>query len=657
MMTGEYFYKDIFFSWQEDTLTLGNRSFRRVIDFSGGLPKSRSLEFNGTQVAAANDKFDFVLAGFPPETTTRVFCNYTLKGHYTCNLQSPDGDGYVMNVEIFESLRELEITLSYIVYPELPVMAVEASVRSAVTPLMSWHPRQKAEHFHCSDNVHGTLNIVDSVRFNDFKVVKSVEFQLRTDYIDEPVVEHGYDGSELYGNILIARNSSGKEFFFLQEAPPSMERRGDEPGDFVVRDNGLWAGSLGSGITADDVQPGKLLKLNRLVCGMADDGDASMLIKRYWRTRQQHGGKFSSIITVNPWGCGCFPSLLSEDFLKEEIAAAGRVNADVYQIDDGYQHGGLADMCVHNRKLDKEYWQPRKDLLPEGFKPLLKTAAENNVALSLWFAASCNRNYCDWRESADILLEHFRNGGFTSFKLDAVLFNSYDGEENFGRLLKALHDESNGRISVNLDVTNGTRGGICKFTEYGLLFLENRYCCHSWVRHPYHPENTLDNLWNLAGYCRTQSLQIEIPDPGNINPECYKQKNMALPDEYSLEYWALIPFFASPLLWMTPSRLSEENSAVLAKLMLLHKKYRQYWRDALVKPVGSRPTGASISGFYADSGYLLVFREKNAPESCRLDLPEFSESEILYATTGVVLEKNGVIKFTKPASAALIKIA
>ena len=534
-------------------------------------------------------------------------------------------------------------------------MALQAKIVSEVTPMLFYHPRHTAENYHYNDKVIGTLTICDQLTLKDFTPQKSVEFQLRTDYNDEPVLEHPIQKDELvYGNILLAGNPSGAKFFYLQEAQPSTERRGNEPGDFVIAGNRV--SSMGSGIMPCDITPGRELLTNRTVCGLAVDGDAEKLIKEYLYARQPETLKVAGQITVNPWGCGRFPKLVSEDFLKKEIAAAASLHADTYQIDDGYEHGLLVDLQVRNHKLSRDFWKTRRDLLPEDFTPLVKLAAENNIKLSLWFAPSSNREYRDWRESADILLEHLQKNNFDSFKLDAVVLNSYTAEENFGKLLKTLYDESNGIITVNLDVTSGTRGGLFKFAEYGLLFLENRYCCHRWPRHPYHPENTLDNLWNLAKYTRIQNLQIEVPNPGDCLNEAYEAKNMTLPTTYPAGYWAMIPLFASPLLWMAPSQVSEKDANAIGEVMQMYRQYRAEWKNALISPVGSRPDGAAISGFYADSGYLLVFREANAPAQSKLDLPEYECSELIYSTAKVELDNKGNVTFDKPCSAALYRL-
>ena len=107
---------------------------------------------------------------------------------------------------------------------------------------------------------------------------------------------------------------------------------------------------------------------------------------------------------------------------------------------------------------------------------------------------------------------------------------------------------------------------------------------------------------------------------------------------------------------MAPSRLMPERAKVLAEIMAIQKKYRANWRDSLIQPVGSRPDGKSITGFYADSGYLLVFREKDAAPSAKLDLPQFECAEVLYATAQTMLTADGTITMQAPGSAALLRL-
>lgn len=648
--------RDIHVEWHDGILTLENASIRRRIDWRCGMP--RTIEFGppGINLHRADEVFDLALAGFPAPGAPESKTDYHTGAVRVEKLPPRDGDGVKVTVASIETIRRLRLRVAYILYPGLPVIACEAEWQSGVTPMLFW-ARRHDEEFNRMRGFSDLHTVTDRLRLPDFRITESVEFRMRTDYNDEPVLRHEYDGrSGAGGNILFARDRAGQEFFWLQEAPPSEERRDHETYDFLIGGDGEVA-SLGSGINPEDIVPDALLHTNRVVMGIAANGGAQALIRRYLAARQPLAGAIGGAITVNPWGCGCFPRLVNTAFLQSEIAAAAALHADSYQIDDGYQTGnGLAEMAVHNRVLDNAYWQWHPQLLPDGLKPLAEQAQSCAIALSLWFAPSANREYRDWRESADFLLNCHRRYGIDCFKLDAVVLSSYLAEANFTRLLETLHEESGGKVTVNLDVTNGLRGGVFKFGEYGSIFLENRYVCHRWPKHLYHPGNTLDNLWNLAHFCRIQSLQIEIPSPDDCREEGYRERNLPLPTAYPVEYWAMVALMASPLLWFAPSRLSAETAARLTEVITVMRRHREQWRGALIAPVGQRPDGQSITGFYADSGYLLVFRELEAPEQAKLALPEFAAAKLLYGTGEAKLAADGTVTLKQPGTAALFRL-
>ena len=69
------------------------------------------------------------------------------------------------------------------------------------------------------------------------------------------------------GNLLFCKNSSGAGFLYLQEAPPSGERRDMETCDFRVKDGEIHSCSWG--IHPSEIRPGKTFRGYRhdlLVC-------------------------------------------------------------------------------------------------------------------------------------------------------------------------------------------------------------------------------------------------------------------------------------------------------------------------------------------------------------------------------------------------------
>ena len=652
----QYEYKDIFVKWEQEKLLLGNSCIQREIDWTLGMPSTVSLKFGGKNLVSNKDNsIDFELAGFTSRHTQVVPCDYKAKEPKVEPLSPEDGDGIKVTVTTIESIRHLEIEYSYILYPELPVIAVEFQMQSAVLPLFCW-TRRSGEEFSRRIDYVPQHNVVERLCWPEFKVTKSIEFQMRTDLNDQPVLEHPYGGEEgLLGNVLLAQDQSGQSLFYLQEAPPSQERRSWEKYDFSVSD--ACIASIDCGINPEDIIPHRRLASQRLVLGFAKDGDVSCLIRRYLWTRRPVSRKIAGAITVNPWGCGKFTKLVSEEFLHNEVRAASQLCADFYQIDDGYEQGGLLVMMIYNRPLDRHFWEIKKERFPEGFAPLVKTANDAGTELALWFAPSSNQAYFDWRESAEIMLDFHRKYGICCFKLDAVNLQSYAAEENFLKLLRFVHQESGGRIVVNLDVTNGTRGGLYRFAEFGTIFLENRYVCHKWPRHLYHPGHTLSNLWHLAHWCNVQFLQIEIASPDDCVPDNYRERGLDLPTDYPVEYWIMVAAMASPLLWFAPSSLTPDTARRMQNVMRQICKYREQWREEDIVPIGNAPDGRQICGFAAGNKFLLVFRELAAPESARLPLPQNSKPKLLYCTAQeAALDEDGTATLPVPASAALFQL-
>ena len=334
----------------------------------------------------------------------------------------------------------------------------------------------------------------------------------------------------------------------------------------------------------------------------------------------------------------------------EEFRAAAECGATHYQIDDSWQEGGsLLEMIVKNRHITPSFWDVSKVRLNGTFAPLTAAAGEAGIEPSLWVAPSSNAEYRDWREFLDILLRLHRENGFNIFKIDGMQLRTSEAEENLEHLLREARLRSNGRISFNLDATAGQRSGYFRMLEYGTIFLENRYVCHMWGL-GYHPEKTLRSLWKLAHWMRIEMLQIEIPYYGDINPEFYRDKSFGSPDAYPWQYWIAIALFANPLLWFAPSRTRPEDRGVLRAMMELHRRIRETLFSGDIAPVGAEPDGHAVTGFHSDAGFLLLFRERQAPARAEF---EFPGSWQLLAGSGSF--DGAVASLPEPASFALFQ--
>ena len=636
-------------------LSLQSGGLERKIDFSAGAPRTLEISLNGVKLAGRGETFDTGFAGLEVAAPPRIPEDVPAVRR-TEALPAPayDGNAVYVEIETFETARQITRIYRYILYPGLPMTGVELEFESAVTPLHQLPPRLAAEYLAKGEPRPAT--VLDTVTPTEIPAdVRAVEFRMRTDYGNEPVAYHAPDADgSCVGNILEWRSGETGMVFF-QEAPPANERQDDIAYDFQICSGAVK--NCGAGFPARDVMPDRRYVTHRSWFGAADD--TARLVRRFYLARIPETFRERYAVTANPWGSRTFYDRVGERFLLDEIAAAAKCGADIYQVDDGYQAGGvLGDLLLYDRPAGRDFWRPHPEKLPRGFAPLAEAARAAGVKLSLWFAAGMNRAYTDHAESAAILLDHFRRYGIDTFKLDGVIFSSHMAETNFAALLKTLFLESGGRIMANLDVTNGVRGGVGYLTGFGTLFLENRYVCASWSPSIcYHPVRTLRNLWLLSRYVPTRILQIEAASIAEILDEVYvrEEGRPPRPDEYEFKFWLGVTLFASPLLWFQPSVQPPEVIADAAEVMAIHRKYRKEIFSAPIAPAGGEPGKGELTGFVAESGFAIVYRTLEAAETGRV-APEHRHAELLYATGPASLAPDGTAALEKPGTFALWRI-
>ncbi|MBQ4106705.1 MAG: alpha-galactosidase [Lentisphaeria bacterium] len=634
-------------------LVLQSGGLERIIDFSAGAPRTGSISLNGKIIAGRNRGFDVSAAGLEvmaePDCADAVPVVTRVEA---VEASASDNGAVLIEVETWEARREIKRLYRYVLYPGLPMTGIEWEITSAVVPLSLVTPRLrhedknagKPEFFPVMDTVTPVSPATD---------IRSVEFRMRTDFSNDLLREHrpAADGT-LPGSILHGRVQDTVLVMF-QEAPPPNERRDTTDFDFLIRDGGIC--QCGCGFTESDVEPGRCLVSHRSWFGALDAaaGDAASLVRRFYCRRIPQGRQCRHAITVNPWGSGSFYQRVNEDFLLAEIAASARCGADVYQVDDGYQQGGvLADITRFNRPVGRDFWQVDPVKLPRGLRPLVDAARSHGLDLSLWFAAGSNREFRDHEESAEVLLNWYREYGIRIFKLDGVRFTSYRAERNFVALLRKLYRESDGRITVNLDVTNGIRGGVGYLTEFGTIFLENRYVCHDFTPVNYHPVQTLRNLWTLSRFVPTRLLQIEVASPAEIDYSVYVTKGFPVPDAYDFRFWLGVTLFAEPLLWFQPSRQPAELLDTAAGIMAIHRQYREAIFAGDVHPIGTMPGQGGLSGFAADSGFVIVYRTLDDAPTARL-APPHRQSTLIYASGPAEMLPDGTVTLENPGTFAL----
>ncbi|MBQ7176124.1 MAG: hypothetical protein IJS08_01815 [Victivallales bacterium] len=608
-------FKDAYAFQNNGKLTIGNALFRRITDISQGYPRTISLTFNGRELANSEKRnSDCCFMGLTrPE---REWAQYEMLGIKAEIVEENilDSPHILVNMSYRDLWSGASYSRLFYIYPGMPFHAVRCGVTSPILPVLYWNYRKTNSigNARRNDTASNESRIDSILPAKGIKPRFSMQFFGRTDYTNDSVRKRSIPANgQCTGNILFCDNGENQGFCWLQEAPPSDERRDMEPYDFILRQDEL--SSCCWGISPAEFQRDTCYESYRNAVIFYDSElERCLNIKEYIRTRFPiQEDKLISI--VNPWGCGRFPEYVNPQFLIEEIKAAADCGADCYQIDDSWQKGNSLADILNGRHTGLDFWDISKTRLNGTLKPQVAAAKNAGIQLALWLAPSTNIQFDDWNEFADIILDFYHKYGFHFFKLDGIIMRSYQAEKNLEKLMRKLRLASNGEIFCNLDVTNGQRGGFLLFQEYGNIFLENRYLL--WFKGicSYHPEKSLRTLWQLSHYLRTERLQMELPAPEDLDKAFYEPNK--LPTDYPLEYWAAITLFASPLIWTAPSKIKPETRAVLRKFMELHHSIKSSLLNGNVYPVGQMPSGKSMCGFYADSGYLLVFREKDCVKS------------------------------------------
>jgi len=644
-------WEDIRISRKDDLLILENSRICRVLDLSPGAPRTVSLQTaGGTELASAkNPVCDLGFIGM--HEAGKAEAPWQIRSVQCRKKQRDLFETQHLTVEISmeEPLSGSLYKKSYILYPQLGAIGMECSLRTPVTPNMYWSHRIRHLQTGSPESTGDALQLAPSIEPR-----QSVEFRGRTDDEPVPVLEHPVEGNELTGNLLYCDNGRGTGLVFLQEAPPSAERRDWEAYDFRYDPETRVIRSCTWGLAPEDIRSATRTykSFRHVLLVYQDDTEKKSILKQYLARRYDSSAFYS--ITVNPWGCGRFPKLVSPDFLKKECRAAAEVGATHYQFDDGWQQGnGLAQMVNWNRHMTADFWKLRGPLR-ETFAEIMQVCRKAGILPALWFAPSANAEYRDWRSSAEILWKMHRKYGIDCFKIDAVRLRSLEAERNFRSLLAFLRKKSGGKIFFNLDMTAGQRAGYFQFLEFGNIFLENRYL---FVRgnKSYHPEKTLRSLWLLAKYTRPQSLQIEVPYPEDHLARASADDPRPRPEccLYPLEYWAAVALFANPLLWFAPSTVPQKIRRVYRRMMELHRRIRDRVFAGEIYPVGEEPSGRSISGLVSTSGFAVFFREIGSKHRSA-NFPGLKNGQWkLIAGNGILL--NGKLTMENKASFAVFE--
>ncbi|WP_420457659.1 alpha-galactosidase [Neolewinella sp.] len=406
------------------------------------------------------------------------------------------------------------------------------------------------------------------------------------------------------GNLLIARNKLTDQGVWLLKESPLGESQLDDPGyDFAFSFDRLSVAGHRYGFSI----------------GLCTRDPALESLRAYQLASYRYRPERDGMVLMNTWGDRGQDGKVNEVFVLRELEIAAGLGITHFQIDDGWQ-AGLSRNSASAAGNRWGYWEtadwlPHPERFPNGLAPVVERARELGMEIGLWFNASREDDYAAWQRDAAILIGLYNDYGIRTFKMDGVDLPTDRSDRNFRRLLDAVRAGTDGRVVFNLDVTAGQRGGYFYLTDYGNVFLENRYT--DWGK--YYPHWTLRNLWQLAHYLPPARLQIEFLNPRR-NPDKYPVGDPLAPASYNLAYLFATTAVAQPLAWMEGSNLSLEDQ----RDSIIHH-FRPYIQDlhtGTTLPIGEEPDGTAWTGFRTatsdSTGLLLVFREYNDRENAHL---------------------------------------
>ena len=455
---------------------------------------------------------------------------------------------------------------------------------------------------------------------------QAIRFYAATDHRNTLVQR---DDSRLYrrdehltGNVLrLTDLSDGAQLFVVKHSPAGADQLAWPGHDYALRLGDVRV--TGLGFAAEELKAEAWMSAYEVSVGVSGPGDLAFLdsLRAYRETERRYLPDRDSMIVLNTWGDRSRDARMREDFVLAEIKAAAKLGITHLQLDDGWQ-AGLSKNSANaagRRWADwsRDDWEPHPERFPNGLGRSVKAAHEAGIELGLWFNPSRTNDYEHWKRDADILIGLYREHGIRLFKIDGIEVPSKAAEKNLRRLLERVIDASDGEVVFNLDVTAGRRPGYFYFTEFGNLFLENRYT--DWAN--YYPATTLRNLWQLAFYVPAQFLQIEFLNTWR-NTDKYATDDPFAPAVAGFEYAFGVAAAAQPLAWFEASGLPKAAFET-APTVHAYRRAKHEWHSGRVFPIGDEPNGRAWTGFQSiiddgDSGMLLVIREANPSAETKL---------------------------------------
>lgn len=601
----------------KDTLTIGNSLIERKFIWNKGNLITYSLSDKKVQKTwfNKNKKPDFSLG---PEAQVQ-------DGRYELFARQEDAIKIAAHETIVSfSIGSLEVKRIYRITAQSPSIVCETYLKGKMLEIGGGPSvnaaDQKNIEFIEDMKVKGAVPVLDQLKLEGFHwQSKTVEFFDVTDWNNNLVVEHKfipYRKRTHRGNLLFAHNQEQQSgFFFLKEAPSSNVQLGYSGQDFTTEFGHFEVNGLG--LTAKDIHVDEWRKAYTVVIGVYSGKEVNQLqaLRNYQKTIRKNEPQRDEMVMMNTWGDRSQDAKVNEQFSLLELEAAARLGITHFQIDDGWQGGkspnsALAKGSFKNIWDNPNYWKPDSVKYPNGLDPIVKRGKALGIEICLWFNPSIQHDYADWQKDASAMIELYREHGIRTFKIDGLSIPNKQSEINLIKMFDQVLHETKKEAVFNLDATAGRRGGYHLFTEYGNIFLENRYT--DWQN--YYPYWTLRNLWQLSKYVPAEKLQIEFLNKWR-NTGKYGHDIFA-PSKYSFEYLFASTMAGQPLAWFEGTGLPKE-ALKIGPLIASYKSVQHDFHQGTILPIGEEPSGRSWTGFqsiHKERGYFIFFRE-NTPEN------------------------------------------
>ncbi|WP_244950818.1 alpha-galactosidase [Pedobacter suwonensis] len=643
----------------QDTLTIGNQFIERKFLWNKGNVITHSLsDKKGLKVWLNKLKSPdfYIQAGNAPRN-----------GHYEVLTRKEDAIHIAEQQTIISfSIGKLDIRRVYRINAQSASIACETYLRGQLAGIAGGQvinaADQKNIEFTEDMKVNGYTAILDQLKLDGFHwQIKAVEFFDVTDWNNNLVQENKfipYRKKSYRGNLLFAHNQEKDAgFFFLKEAPGAATQLAYGGQDFTTEFGHFTINGLG--LNASDVRQDEWRKAYTVVLGVYSGQEFNQLqaLRGYQKTIRKNEPQRDEMVMMNTWGDRSQDAKVNEKFSLLELDAAAKLGITHFQIDDGWQQGkspnsALAKGSFKNIWDNPNYWKPDAAKYPNGLGPIVKRGKALGIEVCLWFNPSIQHDYADWEKDASAMAELYRLYGIRTFKIDGLSIPNKQSEINLTKMFNKVLSETENQAVFNLDATAGRRGGYHLFTDYGNIFLENRYT--DWQN--YYPYWTLRNLWQLSKYVPPEKLQIEFLNKWR-NADKYGSDPFA-PSSYNFEYLFAITMAAQPLAWFEGTGLPKE-ALQLGASIAKYKKVQHDFHQGTILPIGEEPSGKSWTGFqsiHQDRGYFIVFRENTPegtgiletwlPEKVKIQLkPLLGNGKPVIQTTG----RKGALKVTLPA--------